>query len=222
LAEKIHKFDELEKIKNKWEKIKEIFEKSEKLKKDILDINRYIIQLENTQKNIKEFKILKNLKTPEIDKPEKSIYELKWLETTTFIFQKSLKIVQKLKETFDLTIPNLQPTESLIQKISVISNLTDRLRNIVLICNNCKNALESLKNLDFIIGKIKNIEEQVTEVSYIINIEKNFLAIARTVKQLKNDYDLIVKEWTAVKIEFEQYKNCPLCNSPLTTAVNNG
>ena len=189
--------------------------KSNQLILDYTWLESIVEKFRNILNLVQSLKGISTISIPSTDKPKQLISEYEWLEPRVEKFNQLSNLVQSLKNVSTVSIPITEKIESLIKEISIIYELTEKLKGTVLTCNNCKKALAELINLASIKEKIKGIEEQVLTFSYIVATEKQFHDTALNVKQIKNFYEESVQEWTLAKTEYDKYEICPLCNNPL-------
>jgi len=168
LTEKIKKFNGIDEIKHQWKGIKNLNEKSIILKKDISEIEQFIINVESKTTLVNKLKKVINLKISDIKNLENLIIEYNWIKDIQHKFEASTETVQKLQKVSELKIPELE-------KLSQSINDFDWLNETIEIFHKALQTVQSLKEIPLLkIPDTQKLNTLIHENSIIDSLLQKF------------------------------------------------
>lgn len=214
LEKKLEKYKDIKILKKLVEEIQVKNSICKRTEEDINNLIRFEKEFKELKHLINKLKNIKNIKIPDIKRPEKNLELLLWLKESSSELEQINISLNKLKKVKKIDIPKFFELEKQFKDLSYIIKWND-------IVKKSKNELDSIKkflnqsNIDKINTLFSALKTSFSYYQDLNSIEKIFKEIVTKAKEGRESLRDISERLENKEIEMKKFKICPTCERPL-------
>lgn len=214
LEKKLEKYKDIKILKKLVEEIQVKNSICKRTEEDINNLIRFEKEFKELKHLINKLKNIKNIKIPDIKRPEKNLELLLWLKESSSELEQINISLNELKKVKKIDIPKFFELEKQFKDLSYIIKWNDLVKK-------SKNELDSIKkflnqsNIDKINTLFSALKTSFSYYQDLNSIEKIFKEIVTKAKEGRESLRDISERLENKEIEMKKFKICPTCERPL-------